>query len=396
MINVDCGVGSTGRICKDLADVLSGKGHEVKIAFGRESSADAEAKYGVRIGNKLSVYKHVLRARALDGVGFGSRSETKKFIEWVKSFDPDIIHLHNIHGYYLNIEVLFEYLKICGKTIVWTLHDCWSFTGHCAYFDMAHCDKWKVQCHDCVQKKAYPKSHVDCSKRNFEKKKKLFTEINNLTIVIPSLWLKKLVEESYLQRYDTVVIPNGIDLDAFSPIHTDIKERYNIDKKIILGVAGVWDERKGLKDFIVLDKFLSKEYQIVLIGIDSKNKALLEDTHILPINKTNSVAELSEWYSAAEFFFNPTYEDNFPTVNIEALACDTPVITYNTGGSPEALSYQSGKVVSCGNVNEVRNIILKGAPPKSTCRTRALKFSKLDKYEEYCELYTSLIEKRVF
>lgn len=202
MINVVCGIRSTGRICTDLAAALEEQGHEVKIAYGRENVPEQFQKYAVRIGNDFDVKRHGLKARLLDGAGFGSKRVTEKFIKWVKEYDPDIIHLHNIHGYYINIEVLFRYLQTCGKKIIWTLHDCWSFTGHCVYFDYVNCNKWEKECNHCPQKKEYPaRVGPDFSKRNFNIKKDLFSEIPNLILVTPSQWLANLLSYSYMKKY---------------------------------------------------------------------------------------------------------------------------------------------------------------------------------------------------
>ena len=176
MINSVCGIRSTGRICTDIASELEAQGHQVKIAYGRENVPEQFQRYAVRIGNDLDMRLHGVKARLLDASGFGSKSATKRFIKWVKDYDPDVIHLHNIHGYYINIEILFNYLKNSGKPVVWTLHDCWAFTGHCAYFDFAGCEKWKTGCYGCPLKKSYPSSIlIDRSKKNYIQKKRLFT-----------------------------------------------------------------------------------------------------------------------------------------------------------------------------------------------------------------------------
>lgn len=337
MINVVCGIRSTGRICTDLAAALEAQGHEVKIAYGREDVPEQFQKYAVRIGNDLDVKLHGLKARLMDGAGFGSKRVTEKFIEWVKVYDPDVIHLHNIHGYYINVEVLFKYLKECGKKIIWTLHDCWSFTGHCVYFDYVNCDKWKIGCKHCPQKAEYPaRIGPDMSKRHYALKKKLFTDVENMILVTPSQWLADLIAESYMKEYRTKVIYNGVDTSVFKPTKSNVKEKYNCqNKKIVLGVAAVWDKRKGLNTFIELARQLADCYQIVLVGL---NKDQIEQLprNIIGIERTNSIKELVELYSAAEVFVNPTLEDNYPTTNIEAIACGTPVITYETGGSFES------------------------------------------------------------
>ena len=337
-INSVCGIRSTGRICTDLADVLLQDGHECKIAYGRESVPEKYGKIAVRIGNDLDAKMHALQSRIFDNAGFGSRLATEKFIEWVKEYNPDIIHLHNIHGYYINIEVLFKYLAESNKPVIWTLHDCWAFTGHCAYFSYVKCDKWKTGCFNCPQKKRYPLSLLwDASKQNWQKKKALFTSVKNMTLVTPSKWLANEVKKSFLSNYPMNVIANGIDLDVFKPTPSDFKEKNGlVGKKIILGVASSWSECKGLKDFIELSKILDEKYKIVLVGLSGNQIKELPE-NVMAISRTNNVKELAEIYTAADIFFNPTYEDNFPTVNLEAQACGTPVITYRTGGSVESV-----------------------------------------------------------
>lgn len=350
MINVVCGIRSTGRICTDLATALEEQGNQVKIAYGRENVPEQFQKYAVRIGNELDVKFHGVRARLFDGAGFGSKSATLKFIEWVKKYDPDVIHLHNIHGYYINVEILFQYLRSCGKRIIWTLHDCWAFTGHCTYFDFVGCKKWKNGCERCPQKKEYPASNgLDLSKKHYAMKKKLFTGILNLMIVTPSQWLADLIKQSYLAEYPTQVIHNGVDTTVFKSTKSDVKQKYHCEnKKIILGVAAIWDRRKGLDTFIELAQRLDDSYQIILVGLNSKQIEELP-SNVIGIERTNSVQELVKLYSAADVFVNPTLEDNYPTTNIEAIACGTPVITYETGGSPEsALMY--GECVEKGNI----------------------------------------------
>lgn len=337
MINSVCGIRSTGRICTDLADALEKEGHTVKIAYGRESVPEKYQKYAVRIGNDFDVKAHALQSRIFDNTGFGSVHATKKFIEWIKKYDPDVIHLHNIHGYYINVEVLFNYLKVCGKKVIWTLHDCWAFTGHCVYFDYVGCDKWKIGCEHCPQKSEYPaRIGPDMSRINYAKKKELFTGIPNMELVTPSQWLANLISESYMKEYPTKVIHNGVDTEVFKPTESNVKERYNCkDKKNVLGVAAVWDKRKGLDSFIELSKLLDDSYKIILVGLSTEQIEKLPE-NIIGIERTNSVKELAELYTAADVFVNPTLEDNYPTTNLEAIACGTPVVTFDTGGSPES------------------------------------------------------------
>ena len=356
MINSVCGIRSTGRICTDLADALTEQGHTVKIAYGREEVPDKYKKYAHRIGSDLDVKLHGVRARLLDESGFGSKKATIKFIQWVKKYDPDVIHLHNIHGYYINIEVLFDYLRTCGKKIIWTLHDCWAFTGHSALCDGINCERWEKGCYKCPNLREYPKSFTDYSKINWFKKRKLFTKIPNLTIVTPSHWLAGLVKRSFLKAYPVTVIHNGIDTSQFYPMKSDFRKRYGIeDKFILLGVASSWNEMKGLSDYIKLAKMLDDSYRVVLVGL-SKDQFKSVPRNIICIERTNNVKELACVYSAADLFLNLSYCENYPTVNLEAIACGTPVITYDTGGSGEsAVSY--GVVVQQGMISEIKSIV---------------------------------------
>lgn len=358
MINVVCGIRSTGRICTDLADALTEQGHTVKIAYGRFEVPDKYKKYAHKIGTDLDARLHAVRSRLFDETGFGSKRATIEFIEWVKKYDPDVIHLHNIHGYYINIEVLFDYLHTCGKKIIWTLHDCWAFTGHAAYCEAANCTRWINGCHDCPKKNDYPVSYFDNSKLNWLKKRKFFTGIPNLQIITPSKWLAGLVKQSFLHKYPVSVIYNGIDTSVFKPVDSSlIRKKLNIrDKKVILGVAAIWEQRKGLGDFVKLNELIDQnKYQIVLVGLTEKQISNLPN-NIIGISRTNSVDQLVELYSLAHVFVNPTYEDNYPTTNIEAIACGTPVITYDTGGSKES-AILFGKSVEKGSIEDLYNLI---------------------------------------
>lgn len=359
MINVVCGIRSTGRICTDLAAALEAQGHEVKIAYGREDVPEQFQKYAVRIGNDLDVKLHGLKARLMDGAGFGSKRVTEKFIEWVKEYDPDVIHLHNIHGYYINIEVLFKYLKECGKKIIWTLHDCWAFTGHSAYCDAVDCVRWKKGCYQCPQIQEYPKAMLDFSKFNWRKKRALFTKISDMTIVTPSHWLEGYVKQSFLREYPVKVIHNGIDTSQFYPMENDFRKKYNLeDKYILLGVATIWDDMKGYSDFIKLSEMLDDTYKIVMVGVTDEQLKKLP-SKILGIKRTASVKELAYIYSAADLFLNLTYCDNYPTVNVEAMSCGTPILTYETGGSPEIVKKYGGLTVAKGDLQGVYELVEK-------------------------------------
>lgn len=368
MINVVCGIRSTGRICTDLATALEERGHEVKIAYGREKVPERFQKFAVKIGTELDVRFHGLLSRLFDGCGWGSKRATEKFVDWIKTYDPDIIHLHNIHGYYINLEVLFNYLKISNKRIIWTFHDCWAFTGHAAYCEAANCERWEAGCYKCPKRNDYPTSMVDRSYYNWHKKKKVIQDIPNMTIVTPSVWLAGLVRKSYFAGYPVKVINNGVDMNTFKPVNSsEMRNKLNIgDKKVILGVAAIWDDRKGLSDFFKLNEIIdTKKYKIVLVGLNKKQIEALPK-NIIGINQTDSIDELVQLYSLAEVFLNPTYEDNYPTTNIEAIACGTPVITYKTGGSGESASLY-GRAVDKGNVEDLYAAILNKASINNLC-----------------------------
>lgn len=385
MINVVCGVRSTGRICADLAQELEANGHEVKIAYGREDVPKQIEKYAFKIGKRKDVYMHGLGARLLDKSGFGSRKVTKEFIRWIKSFDPDVIHLHNLHGYYINISILFDYLKDSEKKIIWTLHDCWAFTGHCVYFDYVGCKKWMKECNHCEQKKEYPSCvGLDGSRRNFRNKKSLFCQVPNMTLVTPSSWLAELVKRSYLKDYPIKIINNGINTTTFKPSLNNLRERYQLlGKTIVLGVAAIWDRRKGLDYLVELSKRINKQCVVVVIGLTEEQKRELPN-NMVGILKTSSVQELVDWYSTADIFVNPTLEDNYPSTNLEAISCGTPVITFSTGGSPESAEMY-GQVVS--SLDEMVDLINDYFKKKTDFKKKTHDFSIQHMVAEYIKLY---------
>lgn len=384
MINSVCGIGSTGRICTDIAEALTAQNHECRIAYGRGTVPEKYRRYAVRIGNNPSVNLHALQTRIFDNTGAGSKIATKRLISRIKEYDPDVIHLHNIHGYYINIELLFGYLKQAGKKVVWTLHDCWAFTGHCAHFELVGCNKWKDgTCGNCPQKKEYPGSLLlDNSKNNFIKKKNLFTGVPDMTVVVPSEWLASIVRNSFLNEYEIKVIRNGIDTDVFKPTQGDFRERYGLkDKKIVLGVASVWSDRKGYNDILKLAETLDDNCKTVLVGADKKQIKSLPD-NILGISHTDNPAELAEIYTCADILVNPTFEDTYPTVNLEAQACGTPVVTYRTGGSPECVP--EGHVASENNAESLKQAVDKVL---SSQERRILSDCLTDK-KDFCAAYT--------
>lgn len=394
-INSVCGFGSTGRIAIDISETLDSKGYENYIIYGRKNS---EYKNSIKIGGQVNIMFHLLESRLLGKHGFYSKGATKELIAKFEEIDPDIIHLHNIHGYYLNVELLFKYLSKVNKKVIWTLHDCWSFTGHCAYYDYVGCYKWKKECHDCPQLKEYPKSLIfDRSKEAYIDKKRLFNSVEDITFVTPSKWLQKELESSYLSSYPSEVINNGINLKEFRPLASNFRKDNNLANKfMILGVASVWERRKGLKYFIELADKLSEDEKIVLIGLSEKQLENLP-SNIIGFSRTGSLSELVEIYSTADVFVNPTLEDNFPTTNIESLACGTPVVTFDTGGSPEIIDKDTGIVVTKGDLagleSAIKIIKVKGKINYSeACVNRAKdNFDKDFTFEKYIELYKKVL-----
>jgi glycosyltransferase involved in cell wall biosynthesis len=399
-INSVVNFGSTGRIVEEIGQLVIQKGWNSYIAYGRyDRTSNSEI---IKIGTEWDTNIHGLQSRLFDRHGLGSLNATIKLVEIIKGIQPDIIHLHNLHGYYLNIKFLFSYLALSDIPVIWTFHDCWPITGHCVYFDFVKCERWKTECYSCPQKKSYPKSiFLDSSKANFLLKKELFRSVKRMVIAPVSQWLANIVRESFLKDYPIMVIRNGIDLIAFSPqLDNDIiRKKYLIGNRfLILGVAAIWDERKGLKDFIMFSEKLPNDYVILLVGLNEKQIKGLP-LNIIGITRTEKILELTELYSAADLYINPTWEDNFPTTNLEALACGTPIATYRTGGSIEAISPETGFIVEKGDIFGLLNIATKVKEKgknsySNACRERAVKYySNKERFEEYIELYNNMIEK---
>lgn len=357
MINAVCGIGSTGRICTDLADEYEKQGFCVKIAYGRGSVPKQYERIAVKIGNDFNVKTHVLKARLLDADGLGSKSSTKKFIKWLKEFDPDVIHLHNLHGYFINIPELFNYIVSNNKKVIWTLHDLWTVTGHSATCDQVNCRKWQTGCFDCPLTKGYPMSLVDKSDFNYKWKKELFTSVKDLTIVTPSKWLADIVKKSFLKSKNIITISNGIDTTVFHPVSSRFRKKYSLENKIILlGCASAWGKLKGLEDFKILSQKLNNRFQIVLIGLTQKQIKYMP-SNIICLEMTQNISELAEIYSASDLFINLTYADVFSMVNREALCCGTPVLTYETGGASECIDKNNGIPFRKGDLNAIINYL---------------------------------------
>lgn len=390
-INSTANWGSTGKIAEQIGKCAISKGWNSYIAYGR--CMNPSQNILIPIGNKLSPYLHFAEQRIFDNEGQCSRIETKRLIQQIKKIKPDIINIHNIHDHYINFKILFRYLNKTDIKIVWTFHDCWAITGHCMHFITKKCDRWMTGCYECPMKGEYPKTILDRSKRNWNLKKRLFSENRNLTIVACSDWMANFVKKSFLSEKCLNVIHNGCDIKLFSQQTRNIKHRYQI-----LAVSSVWYPNKGELDIYKLRSMLPEDqYEIIMVGLSAEQVRKLP-IGIKGIQRTQNIQELAQLYSDADVLINPTYEDNFPTVNIESLACGTPVITYRTGGSPEAIDIFTGAVVEqgdldalCQKIQEFRNESYK-EKHSIDCRLRAEKLFDMEKcFERYIDMYSRIV-----
>lgn len=400
LIQIDSclGKGSTGRITESIGLIMKRLGWDCYVVHGDRYAGETKLE-SMKTVSRVQEYLHALGSILFDRHGLFSSSQTRRIMEKVRDMKPDIIQLHCVHGYYINYEILFEFLHEMNVPVVWTFHDCWAFTGHCAHFDFAGCDKWKTGCYACELLKEYPRSvFIDNSKDNWLRKRKSFTSVDKLHIVAVSKWLSDIVGHSFMQKYPIEVIHNGIDLSVFKRVDNNIREQYGIssDETLVLGVATAWGKDKGLNDFVRLSQ--EPAIKVVLVGVSEEVRKLLPE-NIIAVNRTESQQKLAEFYSAADMLVNPTYNDSFPTVNLEALACGTPVVTYRTGGSPEAIDAETGAVVEKGDYAGLLSHIRKFAQTsyKSSyskfCRERAEKCFDMNKqFDEYRKLYERLIE----
>lgn len=385
-INVTANWGSTGKISEAIGNVAIQNGWVSYIAYGRMNTPSKS--HMIKVGGKLDPYIHYAYNRLLDMEGRSSKAATRKLVKQIMEINPDVVHLHNIHDHFLNYQILFEYLNQTDIKVVWTFHDCWAFTGHCFHFVVVNCMKWKTECGDCAIRNKY----VDRSKENFLLKTKYFTGNKNLTIVPCSEWMGDFVKQSFLKEKRIKVIHNGVDLNTFKPVPEAKKSDGNFR---IIAVSNVWLPYKGLNDIFKIRELLSDDYEITLVGLAKKQMKTLP-VGIRGIQRTQNVQELVRLYNEADVLINPTYADTFPTVNLEALACGTPVITYRTGGSPEAVDEKTGIVVEQGNIDALLTAIKqqKQNPLKSeNCRKRAEEcFDKEKNFEKYIKLYEDLLK----
>lgn len=392
--------GSTGRIAYDLMQIMRQEGIDGYAAYGENLGEVSDEKTLCLQSHVLRRKLNILRTRLFDHHGFYNEYETKKLIRWMDEIRPDVIHLHNIHNHYVNVKMLFDYIKQHDIPVVWTLHDCWSFTGHCAYFDVAHCDKWKTCCYECPSLKDYPPTwFFDRTCRNYNDKKAVFTGVKNLVLCPPSQWLGNLTRESFLNEYPVVVINNGVDTDVFKPVESNVRKKYGLgNRKMILAVMNMYDKRKGTDFLERIPNELHDDEVLVVVGLKNEHLSFYSNVHSIAIQRTENVQELVALYSAADVFINPTLEDNFPTTNIEALACGTPIVTFRTGGSIESVTPETGIVVEQhdfkGLLSAIRSIIPMKQSMSSACVKKAKEcYNKNKQYLKYIDLYKRIVNQ---
>lgn len=391
-INKVCGAGSTGRIVTDLMQQAKAQGYTVKVACSAiEPIRGVTPDEVITVGSKWDYYVHNILSRLTDKEGLFSKAATRKLVRQIQDFNPDIIHLHNLHGHWINYEILFDYLSQADKKVIWTLHDCWAFTGHCAHFSLLKCEQWKTHCKNCPGLSSYPKCYGKGNVyQNFARKKKAFTSVKQMTLVTPSKWLAGLVRQSFLGKYNVEVIYNGIDLTIFQPTSGNFRERYALtDKPLILGVAQVWIARKGLPDLLALARKMKNQAHFVLVGLTKKQLAMLPP-EVLGLERTNTPQDLAAIYSAADVFVNPSYEETMGLVTAEALACGTPAVVYDQTAVPEVVDSASGVIVPAGNIDQLEKAVtdlLTHPLAKAGILTRAMRFEKTKQYEQYIKIY---------
>lgn len=385
-INSHCGSGSTGKICVAVSQLLTEYGIENYILY---SAGNSEYPLGKRYMSGVETKAQTLKSRILGNYGFNSQSATKRIIRMLEQIQPDIVHLHNLHGHNCNLQMLFSYLKAKKIKIYWTFHDCWAFTGYCPYYDIVECANWKDGCRECPQRKKYS-WFFDRSHYLFRKKKELYGDLD-LTVVTPSKWLAEQVKQSFLHKVDLKVIYNGIDLNIFQPCESNFRDIYHCKNQyLVLGVAFAWCERKGLDIFLELAKRLDDRFRIVMVGTDERLSAQLPG-NVISLSRTHNQKELAEIYTTVDVFVNPTRDEVLGLTNLEALACGTPVITFDTGGSPECIDETCGVAVPKNDVDavvrEIMEICVKGKFKTKGRYDYVNKFDADHIYEEYINLY---------
>ena len=400
LISAAFNCGAPGIIVEQIGQMAQSAGWEVAVVHGCRHYFPSNLRT-IAKSTRSDEYLHALKGILFDAHGLGSKSHTKQIVKLLENYKPDLIHLHNIHGYYINYPVLIEYLNTAKIPVVWTFHDFWPITGHCVHFDFVGCDKWKKGCFNCQYHKEYPFSIVDRSKQNYDLKKKLFNSLENLTIVAVSDWVKSVLKDSFLGEQSINRIYNGVDTTVFSPKDSSFRHMHGINENdfMLLGVASPWSETKGIIDYFKLRGFLPPSYKIVLVGLTAKQMKTLPDG-ILGLERINSREELSEVYSAADVVLNLSYQETFGLTTVEGLSCGTPGIVYNRTASPELVSSDVGLVVEAGNiealVDAIKQVRTNGKHFYSeACRHRAIyEFDKTKCYQQYIDLYSKIVSNK--
>ncbi|ETT72283.1 putative glycosyl transferase [Paenibacillus sp. FSL R7-277] len=378
----------------NISEAADEKGHDSYVSFAKSRTSNKKViKNGVSIGSIVERNVHLKLAYYTGLNGSFSIFSTKRFLRKIDIIKPDIIHLHNLHNCYINLKLLFDYIKKKRIQVVWTLHDCWAFTGQCTHFTLTNCEKWKNQCYECPQYKEYPASRIDMTRKMYSLKKEWFNGVENLTLVTPSQWLADKVKQSFLRGYPVKIINNGIDLNIFKPIKSDFRSKYNLSKKkIILGVANPWSKGKGLDIFVELAKKVDKSYKIVLVGLSSEQLKSIP-SNILGLPKTNNTQELVGIYSSADYFVNPSIEETMGLVTVESIACGTPAIVSNFTAVPEMLNSESGIVIDKYDADTFYKAIKSNNKFKQENLLKwAENFELKRKYKDYILLYESIIK----
>ena len=395
LINVTLNYGSTGRIVEGIGGLAASQGWNVYVAHGARYVNKSGLK-NYQVTTKAGEILHYIESTLFDAQGRSSRWATKRFLKVIDKINPDVVHIHNIHGCFLNYPILFQYLREKNIPVVWTLHDCWALTGHCVHFMRTNCEQWETQCVKCPEKRDFPTSRLlDRSKSNFKLKKQLFTAMDKMRITTVSSWLKGVVEQSYMRKFPVEVVPNGVDTDKFVYTGGDIRERFGIgDKKLVLAVASGFEERKGIYDFVKLSKMLHQDYQLLLVGTNVNDKKSLPD-NVVAVSRVSGVAELSAFYSAADVLLSLSYEETFGLTIIEAMSCGTPAIVYDNTAQPELITPETGLVVANGDLEGVKKAIedvcAKGKAYYSVaCREHALEYDEKKSYQKYLDLYVQI------
>lgn len=409
-ITIEANTGSTGRASEALCDALESEGWNCIIAYGRTNHQSKHKTYN--IGHRLDQLWHVAISRLFDAHGLGSRLATRRLITFIKASQPSVIHLRNIHGYYIHYPTLFEYLATVKIPVLWTLHDAWSFTGHCSHFAGVGCDKWKTGCGGCPQVREYPKSiWLDRSSHNYALKKQYFTQVPTLQLICVSHWLAEKVKQSFFgEKIPVHTIVNGVDTDIFKPLNDPkaietIRHKYGITApKVVLAMARPWSRKKGFYDILQLSEILEQthaasEVQVVMVGINNREKRYLPK-NVVGIQRTENLSDLCALYNLADVYVNASVEESFGLTTAESLACGTPVIGYDNTGTREILlglmfPNSAAITVPTGDVYAVANAIktiitTESINPNTSRRYIETKYNKSRQITDYMECINSL------